>query len=208
MHQVCTSRSAGAKLIAMRSEAREQNRVSRPRRELIVERLLGAVEGMLHEEGVGYPDISVGTLAEQAGISRSTFYLYFPGKVELLGELSADVINQVTARAAALWDLPRDADCSAVRDAILRLIETYYQHRTLLAAVIDTSASEPALREHYYGMIIPELDPQGTAPWLAWMIERGLHQLLGRTGEPDLHDLADNVTAIIWRLFYAGLRSP
>ncbi len=212
----------------MRSEAREYNREARPRRDVIIERLLGAVEGILQDGRVRYADISVGTLADQAGISRSTFYLYFPGKAELLAELSADVINQVTARAAALWDLPSNAGRATMRSAILRLAETYYQHRTLLTAVIDASASEPAIREHYYEMIVQsggliadhirrgqaegwittELDPDGTASWLAWMMERGLHQILGRATEPDLDAVADNITAILWRLFYAGLRSP
>ncbi len=209
----------------MRSATREINRVRPSRRELIVARLLGAVERLL-DAGDTYASISVGRLADEAGISRSSFYGYFADKAELLEELAADVVVHLTEVGTVLWDLPGDADRDAVRDAVAGIVETYRRHATLLAAVIDAGATEPTIRERYYatvqqsadnvaehmrrgqaeGWITAELDPEGTAPWLVWMVERSLHQLLHRAPAPDAQELTENLTAIVWRTLYAGLR--
>lgn len=186
--------------------------------------LLGAVERLL-DRGETYASISVGTLSDEAGISRSTFYGYFADKGELLEELAADVIVAVREDAARLWALPRDAGRDDVRDAAARVVERYRRHAILLAAVVDAGATEPSIRRRYNttvdlagdelaahirrgraeGWIAPEID-ESAATWLVWMVERAMYRLFDRDHPPSDERLTEDLTAIVWRTLYAGYR--
>ena len=79
------------------------------RRGEIGRRLLVAVEKLL-ADGESFTEVSVERLVTEAGISRSTFYVYFEDKGDLLQALTADVMIEVIDAARAWWALPADAD--------------------------------------------------------------------------------------------------
>src|SRR5206468_990261 len=92
-----------------------------------------------------------------------------------------------------------------------------------MAAVIDASAYDPSVREgvaemmnrnvgglrHHIregqkaGFVDPKLLPQETAEWLAWMAERGIHQLIRTAKGKQLERLVDAYTDIVWNTLYA-----
>jgi hypothetical protein len=50
------------------------------------------------------------------------------------------------------------------------------------------------------GLIAPDLDVEAVAPWLAWMIERGLYQL---TSDPEkVAEHLDGMTTVVWETLY------
>jgi AcrR family transcriptional regulator len=108
---------------------------SSPARKAEVEALaIAALETVLNG-GAHFSDISVEVLAAGAGISRSTFYLYFADKTELLARATVWLKDRVFE---ARFD--RDAD-GGVGDletyirSLDRIIAQYREHSTLLAAV-------------------------------------------------------------------------
>src|SRR5947209_6331519 len=63
---------------------------SRDRRAAIEARILAALEELLRA-GASFTELGVERIASAAGISRSTFYLYFTDKTDLLIRLSASL---------------------------------------------------------------------------------------------------------------------
>jgi AcrR family transcriptional regulator len=80
---------------------RAQNRRA-ARRDEIREHLLEAVERLV-SDGLSFTELSVERLATEAGVSRSTFYVYFDDKAALLTAWLAEVIDEVTEAAQGWW---------------------------------------------------------------------------------------------------------
>jgi len=68
------------------------------RRDQIRHALLDAVEQLL-EEGESFTELSVERLVSRAQISRSTFYVYFEDKGDLLSAWLTEIISELTAAA-------------------------------------------------------------------------------------------------------------
>jgi AcrR family transcriptional regulator len=195
------------------------------RRDQIRHTLLTAVEQLL-EEGESFTELSVERLVSRAEISRSTFYVYFEDKGDLLSAWLSEIITELTAAAKSWWNLPDDATRDDLRAALAEIVNTYRPHTTLMAAVYDAAAYEPVLRAEVEAMmssniaglrrhmregqkngsINPELRPEDTAPWLQWMAERGFHQLIRGAGDAEVERLTDSYADIIWFVLYAPAR--
>jgi len=194
------------------------------RRDAIRADLLAAMEALLPEER--YTELSIERLVKTAGVSRSTFYVYFEDKGDLLRVLTEDVIAELIAAAKVWWDLPPQSTKQDVRDALGGLVESYVEHRLLLAAVVETATYDDRVRERFgemmsaaiegvaahlrdgqrAGFVRPELDADRVGAWLTWMAERGLFTLVG-PADPAEHDaLADALTEILWNVLYEGRR--
>jgi TetR/AcrR family transcriptional regulator, ethionamide resistance regulator len=193
------------------------------RREEIRERLLEAVERAL-ASGDSYTELSVERLANEAKLSRSTFYVYFEDKGDLLRVLVADVIGRLIEATRVWWDLPRGFTRDDVHDAMTLLIDTYRPHNRLLGAVADTASYDAGVREAFMemmdlsvkgvedhiirgqreGFVRPEIDPHPVASWLTWMTERGLYELVPGADDAVLARLADAQATIIWNTLYVS----
>ena len=146
-----------------------------------------------------YADLSVEAIITAGGISRSTFYVYFDDKGDLLVAMAQDVIGDLLADGASWWELPVDGTREDLRKALRVPIDTYRKHRTILGAIAETAAYDPRAQEQQQNLIDQvvsalttyigdaqragvadaHLDAARTAQWLIWMIERGLYQLVG-----------------------------
>ena len=193
------------------------------KRDEIQGRLLEAVERLL-AEGDSYTELSVERLVQEAGISRSTFYVYFEDKGDLLRALVSDVIGELIAAARVWWDLPAGFTRDDMVNAIRGLIDTYRPHGRLLGAVVDTASYDVAVREQFdtlmqmsikgveahirngqkAGFVREDLNPGVTASWLTWMAERGLYELVPGASDRRLAQLADGLTSILWHTLYDG----
>src|SRR5262245_31017008 len=105
------------------------------RRESVQAELLGAVERLL-ERGESYTELSVERLVAEAGVSRSTFYVYFEDKGDLLRALADEVVVEISQAGRTWWDLPPYASKADVRDALWRVFTVYRDHRAVFGAVV------------------------------------------------------------------------
>jgi TetR/AcrR family transcriptional regulator, ethionamide resistance regulator len=194
---------------------------------------VSVVEALV-ENGPTYADLSVEAIITAGGISRSTFYVYFEDKGDLLVAMAQDVIGDLLADGASWWELPVDATREDLHKALRAPIDTYRKHRTILGTVAETAAYDPRVREQQRklidqvvaalttyigeaqraGVADVHLDAARTAPWLIWMIERGLYQLVGAADDEEVERQLDALTEIVWRVVYlsgraaAGGRTP
>lgn len=107
--------------------------------------ILEAAELLLETHGLH--ELSIDQIARGAGISRSSFYFYFPSKEAVLLSLMDRVIGQANARrdealAAAGAD-PRDL----VRAGITAFYDTFREHRAVALAAADSRITNPEASE-------------------------------------------------------------
>ncbi|HYF25628.1 MAG TPA: TetR/AcrR family transcriptional regulator [Baekduia sp.] len=188
-------------------------------------RLLEVVERLL-DEGESFTEMSVERLVQEAGMSRSTFYVYFEDKGDLLRAWLADVTEELGAAAEAWWQLGPEATRDDVRRVLANIVAVYRPYVSLMAATYDTAAYDTAVREltdammatnmaslrkhiragQKAGFVDPSLPPEQTSAWLTWMAERGLHQLVRHAGDAELERTIDAYAGIVWNTLYAPTR--
>jgi AcrR family transcriptional regulator len=192
------------------------------RRRRLVRRFADTVEPLL-AAGRSYPELSVRELITVAGISRSTFYAYFADKTALLDAMTDDVSREVFDAAETWFALDRPTRRADFDRALEPLFASYVEHQALFRAIADAAAQSPAARrnlERIVGRAADRLtqhiaaqqarghaapgDPRTTAAWLAWMVERGLHQLVPDADEEEIAALHRSMSDVAWRALYAG----
>jgi AcrR family transcriptional regulator len=192
------------------------------RRDDVRRRLLAVVEELL-KNGESYAEISVERLVTEAKLSRSTFYVYFEDKGDLLRAWFDQVIEELDKAASSWWKLGGDATRDDLRVALAQIVEAYRPHTTLMAALYDMSAYDTTVREQVTAMmsrnsaglrshirrgqkegwIDPNLLPAETAAWLTWMAERGQHQMVRAADDAETGRLIDAYADIVWNTLYA-----
>jgi len=195
------------------------------RRDEIRRRLLAVVERLI-ERGESFAELSVERLVTEADISRSTFYVYFEDKGDLLRAWFAEINLELEEAARGWWSLDDKVTRADLHAALDRIVRTYRPHTTLMAATFDTAAYDPAVRElvgemmasnvaglrkhirtgQAAGFVDPSLLPEQTSAWLTWMAERGLHQLVRNGSDAEVTRLIEAYTAIVWNVLYAPTR--
>src|SRR5262249_25682397 len=78
------------------------------RRDKVRSNVLSIVERQLRE-GATFAEISVASLVAEAGISRTTFYVYFEDKTDLLRTWYADITDEIFEAARDWWSLDGSA---------------------------------------------------------------------------------------------------
>ncbi|MCK9248040.1 MAG: TetR/AcrR family transcriptional regulator [Solirubrobacteraceae bacterium] len=210
----------------MPSVTRKRQGSRAERRDEMRGRLLAVVERLLGE-GESFTEISVERLVSEAGISRSTFYVYFEDKGDLLSAWFGDITSEIAAAAAGWWQLGPDVTRDAVHEALDRVVRTYRPHTTLMAAMYDTASYDAGVRDltdammtsnvaglrkhirtgQQQGFITERLNAEETAAWLTWMAERGFHRLVRAASDEDVDRLIDAYTDIVWFTLYAPAAS-
>lgn len=210
----------------MPSVTRRNQSTRAQRRDEARERLLEVVEQLL-EDGESFTEISVERLVSAAGMSRSTFYVYFEDKGDLLRAWFEEITEELGEAAADWWKLGGEATRDDLKAALDNIVRTYRPHTTLMAATYDAAAYDLSVRELVEGMmegngaglrkhiragqkagfIDSGLPPRQTAAWLTWMAERGLHQLVRGADDAELDALIEAYTAIVWNTLYAPTRA-
>jgi AcrR family transcriptional regulator len=207
----------------MPSITRKAGSTRAQRRDDIRAKLLAAIEQLLGE-GESFTELSVERLVAQAGVARSTFYVYFEDKGELLRAWLEDITGELDASAKRWWRLDATAKYDDLRAALSEIVETYRPHTNLMSAAFDAAAYDAGVREATQGLMThnaaglrkhirtgqregfvdPNLPAAEVAQWLTWMAERGLHQLVRGADDATVSALVDGYTAIIWNTLYAN----
>jgi AcrR family transcriptional regulator len=175
------------------AEGRVQRRTRNARTEAAI---LGAAERCLAR--IALSDLSVADIIAEAGISRATFYLYFPSKYAVVSALLAGVMQQISA-AMAPFVIHRDFDEAAaeLQRTLRSAIALWAEHQPVLRACHENWHIVPELREGWLAVIGRFTEA------VARQIERGREAGLIAQGPPSLAIAA----ALLWgsdRCFYVS----
>lgn len=103
--------------------------------------ILEAAEELLASHGLH--ELSIDRIARGAGISRSSFYFYFPSKEAVLLSLMDRVISQANARRDEALMAADPEPASLVRAGITAFYETFREHRAVALAAADSRINNP-----------------------------------------------------------------
>jgi AcrR family transcriptional regulator len=117
------------------------------RRSALEKRILSVIEELLRGGGVTYTELSVEQIAHAAGISRSTFYLYFRDKVDVLLRLSGSLKTESYAIASSWWPCGPGGGLDGLARTYELILRHYREHAALLSAINEVAAYDPAVRE-------------------------------------------------------------
>lgn len=98
-------------------------------------------------------DLSVDELARGAGISRSSFYFYFPSKEAVLLTLVQRVAEEADANLIAALQGLGETSPERYRAAIGAFHHTFRAHRSVALATADARGGNPELRELWSRMM-------------------------------------------------------
>jgi TetR/AcrR family transcriptional regulator, ethionamide resistance regulator len=107
--------------------------------------ILATAEQLLEKRPLS--DISVDDLAKGAGISRPTFYFYFPSKEAVLLTLLDRVVRTADAALAGLADKLAETGDNRWRIALNVFFETFGSQKTLTRAGMAARETSPEIRE-------------------------------------------------------------
>lgn len=181
------------------------------------DRLIEATERLL-AAGTPYIGLSVEQLCSEAGVARSTFYVHFRDKGELVIRIAERMLDQLTGAAEAWW-VP-GADREELRAATRRLVAVYARHRAVLVALAETAVYDAELRSVQEALVDRHAEPLGqlieqgtregsvrdlhtreTVVALVGMVQAVCQRLAGGDREA-LDRLADTITSIAWHSLY------
>jgi AcrR family transcriptional regulator len=194
------------------------------RHEDVEDRVREAVERLL-DQGLSFTELSVARIAREAGIGRSTFYLHFPDKTQLLIRIGEQPLAMMFEPAVRWW-LRDDHDDGpeGVARTMLAMIQRFREHRPLMLAALEVAGYEPEVARYHLervhsfialvrdrlaelqaaGRVDPGLDPAATADLLTWLVERTLsHHVRVDDGSGD-ERVAAALGRAIWLVTYGG----
>jgi TetR/AcrR family transcriptional regulator, ethionamide resistance regulator len=189
-----------------------------------VQRTRAAVERLLKDSS--FINLSVEDIIQEAGIARSTFYVYFRDKGQMLNTFAEDLLDEARVEVRAWWELPPSADYGVLRGALYGFVRFFWEHSSLLNAVIDASVYDPAAASGFASMVrtgeigiaehirrgqrarsvTEDIDPDVVARWLVRLVERGLYQLAAGADSAELERLVDGISMIVWNTLYRPAR--
>lgn len=209
----------------MPSVTRKTQNARMVRRDELRDQLLAAAERLM-AQGESFTELSVERLVAEVGISRSTFYVYFTDKGDVLSAWFADIAEEIAQALVDWWAIDADSTREDLHDALGRAVGAYLPHVALMASAFHASVYDASVREltdafmatniaslsrhirtgQKAGFIDESLQARDVAAWLLWMAERGLHVILRGASDAELERQLDAYTAIVWNTLYAPAR--
>ncbi len=193
---------------------------SAKRREAIEQSLVNATNELV-AGGQSFTEISVNELARTAGISRSTFYVYFRDKGDLVGRISQQMTNELIVATSCWIPYAEKAVWADIRQTVLNLMSVYERHGALMAALIETAAYDAEVAELSRQMMTRLVDqirvgydritadnkhnPVGNGDVvkvLPFMLERCCYFYARGRPASELEWLAESMTQVLWSSLY------
>jgi len=166
----------------------------------------------LLSEGTPFKKLTVDELARAAGLSRTAFYFYFPGKEQALMSAAAEVGAEFYERADTWWHGEGPPE-ELVRAALIGSLDVYVRHAPLLRAAVELTSYSPEFEEFYKGLLdrfvrataehlhreqqagrLRPLDCDLVAEGLVWMSERCNHMMIKEGRSPE--EIVDTLTTV------------
>jgi AcrR family transcriptional regulator len=196
-----------------------QARAGQRRREATQGELLEATKRLL-AGGAPLATLSVEKIVAEAGVVRTTFYLHFRDKYELIERLAAEQEHWIEAVGRRAFDDP-DLSRETVRSSIDEIVAGWAENHATLAAIIELAEYDERMRETWRNMMHAVAGvaagvfeahwklagarphhPAMVAEVLTWMIERSCHQVVGDPEQTE--PVADSLAEVIWRVVHAA----
>jgi AcrR family transcriptional regulator len=112
--------------------------------------ILTTAERLLEDRSLH--EISVDDLARGAGISRPTFYFYFPSKEAVLLALLDRMVEDARTDRGDVLELLEDR-AGGLRRALAAIYETFRSHRAVTLAAAEARATSAEVRELWAGVM-------------------------------------------------------
>ena len=135
------SDTVSTKAVYDRSMASTTRRASAgaDRRAVVEAQVLAATERLL-AGGARFTELGVQRIVAEAGVARSSFYVHFRDKTELLLRLTSTLTSEAFALIGAA---PPQRGSEGMVQAMREVVRYYRQRRHLLAAVLEVTAYDP-----------------------------------------------------------------
>lgn len=108
------------------------------------ERILSATRELLRERR--FDTLSVADILDAAGVSRASFYFYFPSKQAVLADLVREAVAQ-GQQAARPWTDREQDPVSALRSGVTDGARLWRDNAGVLMAIVESWGSDEELRE-------------------------------------------------------------
>lgn len=173
----------------------------------------------LLEEGKSFKALTVDELARAAGLSRTAFYFYYPGKTQVLMAAAAEITEEAFGIADGWWSGEGPPE-QLLRKAVQDNVTVYMRHAPVIRTIIEATYYDDEIRT-FYGQAMDrfiaaaadhmrreqragrlrEIDPDAVARVLIWMGERCHDVLIGTEGrDPD--EVVDALTSVWFHTLY------
>jgi AcrR family transcriptional regulator len=156
------------------------------------ERVLSALRNLLHERS--FESVSVAEIIAAAGVSRASFYFYFPSKQAVLAELVRRAVSQ-GHEAAQPWTGGQQAPHDALRAGVSSGAQLWQENAGVLKAIVESWGSDDQLRELW-------LEQMETFTAAAVARIEADPEALRRLSGVDVHAVAASLTWLGERLYY------
>ena len=172
--------------------------------------ILQTAEQLLQERSLG--DIAIDDLARGAGISRSTFYFYFPSKDAVVLTLIDRMIEEAAFdREELLAEIAADPR-TRVREGLQRFYEIFRAHRAVVLAAAELRANNAEARaveaERERGAAPDGLPARDLAIALLQMNERVQHAAFAGEAPALAEDEVMDVLVEVWLRGIYGTPDP
>jgi AcrR family transcriptional regulator len=107
--------------------------------------ILETAERLLEERAL--QEISVDDLARGAGISRPSFYFYFPSKEAVLLSLLDRMVEEARARQGDVLERIADDPAARLREGLAAFHTTFGEHRAVTLAAAEARVTNTEVRE-------------------------------------------------------------
>ncbi len=194
---------------------------SRAQRRSEVERTLVATLEQLIADEPRFVELTLERLVSAAGISRTSFYKYFDGKVDVLSSWLGELV-ELLKRAPQTWSGIAAPTRAELAEGLRNIAAVYRPRLPLIAAVYQTTAAdaelraqlgsalksiESALRRHIArgqqeGWVNAAIGDAETARWLMYLTENGLRHIIGPASEPSVEELIEAWVDTVWFTLY------
>jgi AcrR family transcriptional regulator len=177
--------------------------------------ILDAAETLLATRG--YADMTVGEIAEAAGMTRGALYFYFASKQDVLIALVARTVQALQEKSAAALTATGPV-AEVISTALERTVQLWREHGLVMRTAVDLSSTVPEIDQLWTGTADVFADaiaavlhragvPTGNGPGdatalgraLCWMIERSFYQA-SRNSIDDLDDAKDTCQTVWMRM--------
>lgn len=166
-------------------------RTTRPPAELR-ERILDSTRDLL--DGRRFEDLSVADVIAAAGVSRASFYFYFPNKQAVLAELVRRAVER-GQQAAQPWVAKVTDPADALRLGIEAGARLWRENAAVLVAIVDNQGSDEQLRRLWHEQMQSFTD--ATVARI-----RADPAVVARLGGQDIPAVAASLTWLGERLYY------
>ena len=116
-------------------------------RSAVKARLLAAAQRLL-AQGVNFTELGVQRIAAEAKVARSSFYVHFKDKSEVLLLLAA-ALNQKSFDLVSQWQADQDAGCESLTRLYEDILVLYRENGAVLAAINEVAAYDPAVHSFW-----------------------------------------------------------